>query len=136
MAHRDYSEDEDYFTQDFVRDGIVSVWIGLSDCSSDMNTDVLQDLCGVGYYSLDNQEGNNFDFQLLPVCVLLKELSYSSSFIEVAVEKANTMGLRQARWAVVQYDFEYSPTKVKRNIAADPVFIGTFEYSMQEKRDS
>ncbi|WOB06904.1 hypothetical protein [Piscinibacter gummiphilus] len=134
MARRDYSEDEDYYTQDFERDGVVSVWLGLSDSSSDR--DVLQDLCGVGYYSLDNQEGMNFGFKLVPVSELLGRLSYSSSFAQLATEKANTLGLSQARWVTVQYDFAYSPEKVQRPIAQDPVFLGVFEYSTQVGQDA
>lgn len=134
MARRDYSEDEDYYTQDFERDGVVSIWIGLSNGSSEV--DVLQDLCGVGYYSLDNQEGMNFDFKLVPVGELLSRLSYSSSFMKATVEKANAMSLSQARWVTVQYDFAYSPARVQRPIAADPVFLGVFEYSAQVGQDA
>jgi hypothetical protein len=136
MARLDYSEDEDYYTQDFERGGVVSVWLGLSDGSTDLDADVLQDLCGVGYYSLDDQEGNSFDFRLVPVEELLGSLSYSLSFIEAAVTKANAVGLSQARWVTVQYDFAYSPEKVRRPIAADPVFLGVFEYSAQMRQDA
>lgn len=136
MARRDYSEDEDYYTQDFQRDGVVSIWIGLSDGPSDMDADVLQNLCGVGYYSLDDQEGMNFDFRLVPVGELLTPLSYSSSFAKAAADSAAAMGLSQARWVTVQYDFAYSPAKVQRPIAADPVFLGVFEYSTQVGQDA
>jgi hypothetical protein len=136
MARSDYSEDEDYYTQEFERGGVVSVWLGLADGSSDMDADVLQDLCGVGYYSLDNQEGMNFDFKLVPVRELLSQLSYSSSFLAPAIEKADAMGLSQARWVTVQYDFSYSPARVQRPIAPDPVFLGVFEYSAQVGQDA
>ncbi|WOB06939.1 immunity 22 family protein [Piscinibacter gummiphilus] len=134
MARRDYSEDEDYYTQDLERDGVVSIWAGLSEGSSHL--DVLQDLCGVGYYSLDNQEGMNFGFRLVPVSELLDRLSYSSSFAQLAVEKAKSLGLSQARWVTIQYDFAYSPEKVRRPIAQDPVFLGVFKYSAQVGQDA
>ena len=136
MARRDYSEDEDYYTQDFERDGVVSVWLGLTDGSSDSDADVLQDLCGVGYYNLDDQESNNVEFKLVSARELLSTLSFASSFVEAAVAKAAAMGLDQARWVTVQYDFAYSPAKVQRRIAADPVFLGIFEYSAQVQEDA
>ena len=136
MARRDYSEDEDYYTQDFQRDGVLSIWIGLSDGTSGMDLDVLQDLCGVGYYALDNQEGMNFEFNLVPVAELLAPLSYSSSFTNAAASKATAAGLSQARWVTVQYDFAYSPERVQRPIAADPVFLGVFEYGTNGGQDA
>ena len=129
MARRDYSDDDDFYTQDFRRVGVVSVWVGLSGGSSDADADVLQDLCGVGYYCLNDQEGNCADFELVSVRELLNPLSYSSSFVEAAVEKANALGLAQGRWVTVQYDFAYSPAKVIRPVASDPVFLGVFDYS-------
>jgi hypothetical protein len=133
MARHDYSEDGDFYTQDFQREGLVSVWLGFSDGSSEMDADVLQDLCGVGYYSLDDQEANNHDFKLVPVEELLGPLSYSPSFVDAVVAKASSMGLAHARWIIVQYDFAYSPEKVLRAIASDPKFLGVFEYSTEEQ---
>ena len=55
MALHDYvSTDEvDYYGQGFESDGVVSVWAGVSDLSDAPDSlDILQDLCGVGYYSL------------------------------------------------------------------------------------
>lgn len=131
MALRDYSDDDDYYTQDFRKDGVISVWLGLTDGESNADMDVLQDLCGVGYYALDDQEANNFDFELVNVERLMADLSYSKSFIADVVEQAKAIGIERARWAIVQYDFAYSPERVKRPIEADPLFLGVFEYKIE-----
>ena len=129
MPIRDYSDDEDYYTQDFEQKGTVSVWLGMLGEEQDANADVLQDLCGVGYYQLDNQEVNHFDFKKIPLEQLLSGLSYSGSFIQQTIEEAMKRGIHTARWVLVQYDFNYSPGKVLRPIAVDPVFIGSFPYT-------
>ncbi len=130
MARRDYSEDEDFYTQGFESPCEVSIWLGYSR-HGDGSNDVLQDLCGVGYYSLDNQEANCFSFELTKVERLLKEISYSVSFIDAAVRTAKRRKLSEARWVTVQFDFAYAPEKVKRPVAADPIFLGVFRYSVE-----
>ncbi len=130
MPLRDYeAEDEDdFYGQDFEEEGIVSIWVGLSHDENE-DVDVLQDLCGVGYYDLDNGETNCHEFRKLSVRDLLAPMSYSHSFLEPAVEAAEDLDLHRARWVTLQFDFRYDPSKVKRPIAADPVFLGAFDYS-------
>lgn len=128
MARRDYSEDEDFYEQNFEQDGVVSVWAGLLGDEGDTEFDVLQDMCGVGYYRLSDQENNCFDFQLIGLRDLLKDLSYANTFIEEVLAAAEHKGIAEARWVVVQYDFQYDPTKVLRSVLEDPVFIGYFPY--------
>lgn len=130
MPRRDYSEDEDFYTQDFRSPGEVSIWLGYSQ-DVDQSTDVLQDLCGVGYYSLDEQEANCFSFELTKVERLLEEISYAGSFAAVAVRAAKRRKLSEARWVTVQFDFAYVPEKVQRPIAVDPIFLGVFRYSTE-----
>jgi hypothetical protein len=130
MPRRDYSEDEDFYTQDFKSPGVVSVWLGYSQ-DFDQSTDVLQDLCGVGYYSLDEQEGNCFSFELTKVERLLEEISYAASFAAAAVNAAENRNLSEARWVTVQFDFAYAPEKVTRPVAVDPIFLGVFRYSTE-----
>jgi len=130
MARRDYSEDADFYTQGFESPGEVSIWLGYSQ-HADGSNDVLQDLCGVGYYSLDDQEANCFSFELTKVERLLKEISYSVSFIDAAVRTARRRKLSEARWVTVQFDFAYAPEKVKRPVAADPFFLGVLRYSVE-----
>jgi hypothetical protein len=126
----DYSEDEDYYTQGFESPGEVSIWLGYSQ-DADQSIDVLQDLCGVGYYDLDNQEANCFSFEPTEVEHLLAEISYSASFAVSAVKAAKRRKLPKARWVTVQFDFAYAPEKVKRPVAADPIFLGVFRYSTE-----
>lgn len=132
MALHDYAEmdEEDYYAQGFERDGFVSLWAGLSDQSTVSDEiDVLQDLCGVGYYNIDNQESNCDEFRLVSVTDLLDELSYSPSFRDGAVKAAVDNGVSKVRWLVAQYDFAYDPGRVKRAISKDPVFLGVFPYT-------
>ena len=126
MALRDYSEDEDFYTQNFEKEGRVSIWVGLKPGTGKF--DVLQDLCGVGYYRLSDQEGNSRDGAEVPLRELLGELSYSPSYIDEALRAAKAKGIERACWVTVQYDFEYDPARVKRSVASDPVFIGSFPY--------
>lgn len=131
MAIRDYSEEDDYYGQGFQKEGVVSIWAGFSGDESDPELDVLQDLCGVGYYRLSDQEHYNFGFELVDLAELLEPLSYSQSYKCEALAAASWHGLEKARWVTVQYDFDYDPSKVRRPIADDPVFIGSFPYCVQ-----
>ena len=129
IALQDYSDDDDFYGQDFQRQNKVSVWVGLDGSRGEPELDVLQDLCGVGYYRLSDQEHYNFDFAAVNLRDLLAPLSYSPTFIDAAIAAARKRGLEKACWVTVQYDFEYDPLKVKRQIANDPIFIGSFLYS-------
>ena len=59
---------------------------------------------------------------------LLKDISYSASFIDKALKSALDKGITEAKWVIVQYDFDYNPNTVKRTISEDPIFIGSFNY--------
>lgn len=134
MAIRDYASEneDDFYGQNFECPGVVSVWLGLRDAKDDpAGLDVLQDLCGIGYYSLDQQESNCFDFKLSPLIELIGELSYSQSYCEELIEAAERMGIKQARYIVLQFDFNYDLERVKRSVCGDPIFIGSFNYSVE-----
>ena len=129
MPLEDYSEEDDYYSQGFERGGVVSVWLGINDDAGDSaDIDVLQDLCGVGYYDLSNQESECFEYKLLSISQLLSKISYSQSFASEVVKVAESNGLKEARWAVLQFDFAYDPSIVHRSISNDPKFIGVFNY--------
>ena len=59
---------------------------------------------------------------------LFRGISYSESFSSAVIQKAKTMGIEAAYWLLVQFDFDYSPSKVKRPPTEDLVFIGVFPY--------
>lgn len=128
MALHDYSDDEDFYTQDFGCEGLVSIWLSSTEVSGDTVTDVLQDLCGVGYYNLDNQEANASP-TIVPIEALLGEISYSATFLPQALSSASKLGISTARWATVQFDFAYDPTRVSRPVSLDPIFLGVFSYT-------
>jgi hypothetical protein len=131
MALKDYAaiDEDDFYGQPFEEEGFVSIWVGMTDDSEDPeDLDVLQDLCGVGYYNLDLQESNSFDFKPTDLRTLLSEMSFSDSFIDTAIKAASQKGIDIARWIILQYDFKYDPAQVKRKAADDPIFLGAFEY--------
>jgi hypothetical protein len=122
-------ERSDYFD----REGLVSVWLGLSKPERDEGVDILSDLCGVEGYDVDAQDivavGN---FEKAPIADILQQLSYSASFLGDAVRAAEARGIRSAFWALGQYDFAYDPARVYTPVAPDPVFIGSFPWSDAE----
>lgn len=96
--------------------------------------DILKDWCGVSNYDLDDQEvaAINEKYRQAPVRNLLKTLSYSSSFIAEATKAAAASKIRRAFWALARYDFAYDPARVRAAVAADPVFLGVFEWNDDE----
>jgi hypothetical protein len=126
MSAKDYSEDEDFYTQGFEKAGFVSVWVGIQ--APDALADVLQDLCGVGAYNPDYQESNNAECQEESIASLIGPLSYSNSFLAQAVNAAAKKNIEVAKWVLAQYEFKYDPSVVLREIMPDPVFIGHFPY--------
>jgi hypothetical protein len=130
MAQRDYSDEEDFYSQDFEKKGVVSAWLGLKERSEGSDVDTLQDLCGVGYYRLSDQESSAFNDELVDLSLLLSNLSYSSSYADDVIAAAQAKAIDKARRIVVQYDFAYDPAVVTREVADDPVFLGVFSYSI------
>ena len=130
MARQDYSEEPDFYTQDFERGGVVSIWLTLERIDAVTDTDTLQDLCGVGYYRLSDQE-SWYSQKPETVRELLRDISYSKSFVDAATQEANRVGMDSAYGIVLQFDFAYDPAQVLRPIAADPVFLGTFSYQAE-----
>lgn len=132
MALHDYEkiDEGDFYGQEFAKDGVVSVWLGLTDLTDlPANLDPLQDLCGVGHYDHDDQEVNLRSYELVSLAALVRELSYSPSFGNQVMQAAAKIGIHEVRWVLAQFDFEYDPNRVKRAIQADPVFLGVFPYS-------
>jgi hypothetical protein len=122
-------ERSDYFDED----GGVSVWLGRTKPERDDGVDILRDLCGVESYDLDFQDIVAVgEFEEALVADILRQLSYSSSFLAGAVQAAETRGIRRAFWAIGQYNYAYDPARVYVPIATDPVFIGNFPWSDAE----
>ena len=113
----------------FEAEGRVSIWLGTDDLSDfPQELDILQDLCGIGYYSIDLQDAFNEGFQELPVRDLLSKMSYSDSFADDAMVAADEAGLVAARWIVAQFDFDYDSRMVKRPVNPRAIFLGAFSY--------
>jgi len=127
MSHSKYSEEDDYYTQNFEQAGVVSIWLARIEMVEDKNIDALQDLCGVGYYRLDNQEAINLG-RLASVDDLLRPISYSESFAVGAKLATQSRGIASAWWILVQFDFKYDPSRVRRPLSDDLLFVGAFPY--------
>ena len=135
MPLRDYAEldEDDFYGQGFERAGVVSVWLGTEPPGTvDPNLDVLQDLCGVGYYSLDSNEVNLLD-GASTLEAMFGPMSYSESYLPAVLKAAAKRGITACWWAVAQYDFKYDPKRVKRAIATQPVFLGVFKYVAKDE---
>jgi hypothetical protein len=128
MALKDYSEEADFYKQGFEHKGWVSVWLGTTPARSQDGVDTLQDLCGVGYYKLSDQESDSSPAPV-PVARLFEDVSYADSFLAAVLAAAQRMGIADACWMTAQFDFVYDRTKVRRPVADQPVFIGAFRYS-------
>src|SRR5438093_8101696 len=88
MPLRDYEalDEDDFYGQGFERPGVVSVWLGTEPPGDvDPNLDVLQDLCGVGYYSLDSNEVNVLA-AASPIEAMLGPMSYSESYLPAVLK--------------------------------------------------
>jgi hypothetical protein len=133
MALQDYEklDGDDFHGQGFAQDGVVSIWIGIGDPKGlDPKIDVLQDLCGVGHYDLDNQEIVIKD-KVTPLADLVAAVSYAESFSKAVARAPRAQDVR-GRWLVAQFDFKYTPKRVKRTIAREPRFLGAFPYKADD----
>jgi len=129
MGLTDYSDEDDYYSQGFEKAGVVSIWVGLSPVTEGTRVDVLQDLCGVGYYNLDNQEANARP-ETVSFEELLGEISYSNSFKHMALSAAQRINAMAVAWTIVQFDFSYDQSRVQRPISEKAVFLGVFPYAI------
>jgi hypothetical protein len=121
-------EDEEEELKNFEQNGVVSVWVFREPLDpANSETDVLKEFCGVDYYDIDFQEGAMFD-EMLPLSSLLRDVSYSSSFLDEAIRAAESRGVKGGYGIVTQLDFAYDPSKVTKPVAKDPVFLGCFKW--------
>lgn len=109
--------------------GRVSIWVGFHRVSPD--TDLLRDLCGVSRYDPDSQEiiVDDRRWRLRPITNLLRELSYSRSFLTDALAAATDRGIDKALYVLAQFDYVYNPKRVRKPISSDPVFLGCFRWT-------
>jgi len=124
----------------FQKPGKVSVWIGVRkpDLEAMKGVDILKDLCGVKQYDLDDQElsAAGDSFPEASCADILAQLSYSPSFLDAAREVLAKKQVDRAYWALAQYDFAYDPQRVGGTVAADPLFLGVFDWKDAEDEEA
>lgn len=117
------------------QEGVVSIWISLEHSECNPNVDVFHDLCGVASYDEDRGETYFEDDQpLVPVEVLIRGLSFGSTFREEAIRAAAAKGITQVYWVASICDYCFEATSETARAAARPhapVFIGVFAYSTE-----
>jgi len=131
MALRDYAEEdeESFYGQPFELQGKVSVWVSAMDLGElPDKIDILQDLCGVGYYNPDVQDVVIGEVEQPLARLLEAGISYQSSFREEVVNAAEAVNISQSKWILAQYDFAYDASVVERPIDQSIVFLGVFDY--------
>lgn len=112
----------------FEREGKVSIWVfRKEEDPEDAGRDVLKEFCGVEYYDSDFQEGMNC-IEPTPLASIIRELSYSESFMDPALASAHRENIVEVFGVIVQFNFEYDASKAKRPISDDPRFIGAFDW--------
>ncbi len=112
--------------------GFVCVWVGVEkpDLKATGALDILKVMCGVSSYDPDDQEVVMARGRVgRPVAEVVSQFSYSESFRIAANAAAAARGIDRVYWAVAQFDFAYHPDRVRGEVWADPVFLGTFAWA-------
>lgn len=112
----------------------LSIWFGkeIVHETDEDEVDLLKDLCGVEYYDVDFQEIFFVDGEVSDLETLLEPLSYSDTFMQEVISKANNLGITEASYALVQYDFVYEGSE--KDLPEDsPIFVGVFDYTPEDE---
>ena len=121
LATTDYNDiPENYWVENYDDDDDEAPW---NQFSGDF---------GFGYYDIDSQE-NFFDdknHHTIPVFDLLKYLSYSKSFINEAIDKAEALSLNESSYAYLIYNFDYDPSVTGISKSSFFTYLGTFGFDI------
>jgi len=118
VAHAAFADiPEDYWQPNFGSENDDDPW---NKFSSDF---------GFGYYDDDFVEAYcQDDHSVVPLHEQLKYLSYSSSFIEEAVQEAKRKGLENTCYVFLIYNFEYDPGETGIHSSETLTFLGAFPF--------
>lgn len=122
---------------------LVSIWVAHTDFDAipesymqynigggdDEPWSAFTDNFGFGFYDDDSVESHlQPDLRRAPLYEQLKFLSYSSSFIEAAVEEAQQRNLDKTSFVFLMYNFAYDPnvTGIQRDDYLE--FLGSFAF--------
>ncbi len=114
----------------FRKDGSISLWLCVEKHNENTGDDPLKSLFGIDYYDLDELEVSGLaDWSLLPIESIVSQLSYSASFKDAAIERAQGMSIKQARRVIALYNFAYDPSILVIELPNEPRFLGAFEWT-------
>jgi hypothetical protein len=130
-----------------VKEDVVSIWAAKSPLA-DIPDDYFQETDGenddepfnqfssdFGFGGYDNDfVGNNCtdDWRVVPIRELMEPLSYSRSFRDAAVQKAEALGLGQTSYVLLLYHFKYDTAISGIQESAHMRFIGVFPFDREE----
>ena len=137
-----------YDGPDFEREGVVSIWIGVRPwndpdwpedyCVPKYGGEDEDPLCDFtvdfkfGHFDLDETESNySDDGSMVDLELLLKEHSFSSSYLEKALEEARRQGCGAASAVWLILDFAYDPEITGVRESRFLRFLGAFEYDSE-----
>lgn len=129
----------DKFDRDWEREGFVSIWLGDFESVDDFD-DYMEEQyddddtaishfaedTGLGWYDHDFVESYiNEETKKEKVFDLIGPLSYSSSYVDAAIQAADKRGVKEAKAVILVLDCDYKET----GEAIGPMkFIGAFPY--------
>jgi hypothetical protein len=71
---------------------------------------------------------DNKNYDKISIFDLLKYLSFSKSFINVAIEASEYLLIKESSYAYLIYNFEYDPLVTGIKKSSFFAYIGTFEF--------
>ena len=84
---------------------------------------------GFGFYDHDFVETYcTEDWRIVPISELIDPLSYSSSFLNATVRRAEDLGVGRTCYVFLMYNFKYDPTAAGIQESAYMRFVGVFPY--------
>ena len=131
----------------FDADGFVSIWVGEfpADGTGDEylqpNYDHEDDEplapwmgeFGFGYFDYDFMDTNGHGDRVGPLRELIEPCSYSTSFVNEAMQMAQQLGITETQFVMLLYDFRYDAAVTGVTRGKYLRFLGAFPYSVGDR---
>jgi uncharacterized repeat protein (TIGR04138 family) len=127
---------------EFRRQGFVSIWVGTFASVEDaekyfgipdeigvyLPPEAFAADFGLGEFPPDTLEVNFEQTDPRPLQELLRDATFSASFLDQAVEAANRKGIREGQGVALLYDFDYLLNPVPKENVGALRFVGSFPF--------